>query len=67
MFLCKFTSFVFLGIYVNSKNQFAPSQFHGLAVRIEDDILITETGPVILSENCPREAAEIEILARQNL
>ncbi|XP_031844145.2 xaa-Pro aminopeptidase 3 [Nomia melanderi] len=55
------------GVYVNSRNQFAPSQFHGLAVRIEDDILITETGPVILSESCPKEAAEIETLAGQNL
>nr|XP_033339039.1 xaa-Pro aminopeptidase 3-like [Megalopta genalis] len=54
------------GIYINSRNQFAPPQFHGLGVRIEDDILITENGPVILTESCPKETAVIETLASKN-
>ncbi|XP_054007802.1 xaa-Pro aminopeptidase 3-like [Hylaeus anthracinus] len=54
------------GIYVNHKNQFAPPQFHGLGIRIEDDVLITENGPVILTESCPKGIAEIEALASQN-
>lgn len=55
------------GIYVNHKNRFAPPEFHGLAVRVEDDILITENGPVILTESCPKEIAKIEALASQHL
>ncbi|XP_076549350.1 xaa-Pro aminopeptidase 3 isoform X2 [Osmia lignaria lignaria] len=55
------------GIYINHKNKFAPPEFYGLGVRIEDDILITENGPVILTETCPKEINEIEALASQNL
>ncbi|KAK1119402.1 hypothetical protein K0M31_013232 [Melipona bicolor] len=55
------------GIYVNHKNRFAPPEFHDLAVRVEDDILITENGPVILTESCPKEIAKIEALASQHL
>ncbi|XP_017757337.1 PREDICTED: probable Xaa-Pro aminopeptidase 3 [Eufriesea mexicana] len=55
------------GIYISHKNRFAPSEFYGLAVRIEDDVLITENGPIILTENCPKEIAKIETLASQHL
>ena len=34
----------------------------GLAIRIENDILITENGPVDLFQNIPMEADEIEEL-----
>ncbi|XP_076161817.1 xaa-Pro aminopeptidase 3 isoform X2 [Ptiloglossa arizonensis] len=53
------------GIYVNPKNQFAIPEFYGLGIRIEDDILITDSGPVILTESCPKGIAEIETLASQ--
>ncbi|CAL7948080.1 unnamed protein product [Xylocopa violacea] len=42
-------------------------EFYGLAVRVEDDILVTENGPIILTKNCPKEIAEIETLARSNI
>jgi Xaa-Pro aminopeptidase len=35
-----------------------------LGVRIEDDILVTATGPIILSRGAPRTVAEIEKLMR---
>lgn len=54
------------GVYVNPKNPHAPSQFHGLGIRIEDDILVTENGPEVLTKHCPKEVAEIETLASQN-
>lgn len=54
------------GIYVSPKNTYAPSHFHGLGIRIEDDILVTQTGPEVLTKNCPKEVAEIEALASQN-
>lgn len=44
-----------------------PEEFRGLGVRIEDDILITESGPIVLSNNCPKTVREIEALAIQNL
>lgn len=52
-----------LGVYINPKTPYAPSYFHGLGIRIEDDILITENGPEVLTKNCPKELAEIEALA----
>lgn len=50
-------------MYINPKTPYAPSHFHGLGIRIEDDILITENGPEVLTKNCPKELAEIEALA----
>ncbi|HIG34416.1 MAG TPA: M24 family metallopeptidase [Candidatus Poseidoniales archaeon] len=39
-----------------------PERYSGIAIRIEDDILITEEGPVILSSSCPKEIHEIEMI-----
>lgn len=54
------------GIYVNSKNEFAPPEFHNLGVRIEDDVLIQDSGPVNLTLSCPKEVMDIEFIARQS-
>ena len=39
-----------------------PERYSGIAIRIEDDILITEEGPVVLSSSCPKEIHEIEMI-----
>jgi len=44
------------GIYIPDKN---------LGVRIEDDILVTDTGYEVLTAAAPKEAAEIEALMRE--
>ncbi len=49
------------GIYVNSKSN-APEKFLGIGIRIEDDILITESGNKNLTESVPKEITEIEAL-----
>jgi Xaa-Pro aminopeptidase len=49
------------GIYVNSKSK-APEKFKGIGIRIEDDILITESGNKNLTSEVPKEIADIEAL-----
>ena len=39
-----------------------PEQYAGIGVRIEDDILITKSGPIVLTASCPKEINEIEAL-----
>ena len=39
-----------------------PSKYAGIGIRIEDDILITKDGPVILTSSCPKSIMEIESL-----
>ena len=46
------------GIYVGEKQ----NKFQNIGVRIEDDVLITDGDPVVLSGACPKEVAEIEKL-----
>ncbi|MDF1559351.1 MAG: aminopeptidase P N-terminal domain-containing protein [Bacteroidales bacterium] len=37
-------------------------KYENIGVRIEDDVLLTETGHVVLSQNIPKEIDEIEII-----
>lgn len=47
------------GIYV-SANSRVPEAFRGIGVRIEDDVLVDDRGPVVLSEAIPRTVEEVE-------
>ncbi len=42
------------------------SKWAGIGIRIEDDVLITDDGPVILTSKCPKEIDEIEALVGNN-
>ncbi len=37
-----------------------PERYSGIGIRIEDDVLVTNDGPVVLSRSCPKEISEIE-------
>jgi len=47
------------GLYVPDTAE-APTRFRNLGIRIEDDVLITEDGPVVLSGNCVKSPKAIE-------
>ncbi|MBG6111971.1 Xaa-Pro aminopeptidase [Flavobacterium sp. CG_9.10] len=52
------------GIYI-PKGSDCDKKWWGIAVRIEDDILITSNGPVNLSGEAPRKSNEIEALMKE--
>lgn len=48
------------GLYFQIDDLTVPAELRGIGVRIEDDILMTEDGPVNLSADIPRTADEVE-------
>lgn len=41
-------------------HKFVAYRYQGIGIRIEDDILITSKGPVVLTQDCPKEIDELE-------
>jgi Xaa-Pro aminopeptidase len=55
------------GLYFQIDDLTVPEEYRGIGVRIEDDILMTQDGPVNLSSAIPRTADEVEAwIARLN-
>jgi Xaa-Pro aminopeptidase len=48
------------GIYVPADDKSAPTKYRGIGIRIEDDVLVTETGNVNLTAKVPKGVEEIE-------
>ncbi|MEM8547799.1 MAG: Xaa-Pro aminopeptidase [Pseudomonadota bacterium] len=49
------------GIYLPNDRR-VPSELRGIGVRIEDDVLVTKTGPDVLTKGLPKSADDIEAL-----
>jgi Xaa-Pro aminopeptidase len=50
------------GIYVPPDDKSAPAKYRGIGIRIEDDVLVTESGNINLTSKVPKEVDEIEAL-----
>lgn len=53
------------GIYIPADDENAPPALRGLAVRIEDDIVVGEGAPEVLTHDLPRSVDEIETFMAQ--
>jgi Xaa-Pro aminopeptidase len=52
------------GLYLPASDDL-PERWHDIGVRIEDVVLVTEDGPVVLSKDGPREIGAVEALMRE--
>lgn len=52
------------GVYIPSGSKGIAKKWWGIGIRIEDDVLVTKDGHLILSDGVPKEAEEIEQLMR---
>ncbi|ESO93817.1 hypothetical protein LOTGIDRAFT_182228 [Lottia gigantea] len=54
------------GIYINKKNKTVPYEFRGIGIRIEDDVLVTDSKPIVLTDGCPKTVDDIESIMASN-
>ena len=52
------------GLYVDAETEGVPSAYLGIGVRIEDDILVTENGCEVLTDDVPKEIDAVEALVQ---
>ncbi|XP_012553627.2 xaa-Pro aminopeptidase 3 isoform X1 [Hydra vulgaris] len=50
------------GLYVSENDLSVPKKYRGIGIRIEDDVLITEHGPYIMTASLPKQVGQIEQL-----
>lgn len=50
------------GIYIPADDESAPPEYRGIGIRIEDDILVTDSGHEVMTAAIPKTVAEVEAL-----
>jgi Xaa-Pro aminopeptidase len=55
------------GIYIPEGTEGVPEEYYNIGVRIEDDILVTETGYDVLTRRVPKEAQEVEATMKEKV
>lgn len=50
------------GLYMSHDNPQVPEKYKGIGIRIEDDVLITDGEPIVLTRHVPKTVADIEAL-----
>lgn len=53
------------GIYIPADDESVDEQFRGIAVRIEDEVLITSAGHEVLTKNVPKQVTEVEEILKE--
>ncbi len=48
------------GLYFANDDETVPAEYRGLGIRIEDDVLITQRGPRVLTNSVPKTVEDIE-------
>ena len=48
------------GLYIAEDDESAPERFRGIGIRIEDDVVVTESDPLVLTDACPKPVEAIE-------
>jgi Xaa-Pro aminopeptidase len=54
------------GLYIAPGTKGAPKRFHGIGIRIEDDVLVTRGAPDVLTGGLLKDADEIEAYMAQS-
>lgn len=53
------------GLYFGKSDRSVPEELRGIGIRIEDDVLVTEDGPEVLTADAPKSIREIEDVMRR--
>jgi Xaa-Pro aminopeptidase len=48
------------GLYFQLDDLTVPARYRGIGIRVEEDVVVTKTGCLVLSKGIPRKAAEVE-------
>jgi Xaa-Pro aminopeptidase len=52
------------GIYISRDATTVDAKYRGIGVRIEDDVLVSDTGPVVMSKAIPKTVSDVESACR---